>query len=653
MPDFDTQESITRLGRFAADGTLDRVLTAAGQGHPLVQELNLTPERLKAMLEVPPHRLESLGESPVRLEAIVDLIRRPPLIVENGKVTGKDTVAAFFDGTISGRIAAVEKFIPSVGRIEFVNHARGWGGTGWVIERAGGSLRIVTNRHVARIVAQRTFRGDAVYAFGPGNVRYGANIDFGEEANGAPDPGKVFAIRRFTYLADDISADVAIGEIDRPEGMEHIAPLTLADTDGEDGETVATVGYPAYDTRNAHVHMERYFKGLYDVKRFAPGVLIGTGDILSHDCTTLGGNSGSPLLSLDRAGVVGLHFAGAYRKTNSAVRVSTLKAILAGAAPSQAVIAHASGDAGEAADRAHDAAHFEGRQGYDPDFLRVARVPLPVVPAALGLAAPSDATPDRPHELRYQHFGVLFSAVNKGPAVTAFNLDGTRFRPIKRHNSTWFHDLRIARDIQLGRADYGHADIDRGHMVRRHATNWGTEAEAKRANLDSYHYTNASPQHRALNRSHAQWLGLEDYVLGSARTHGFRANVFTGPVYTADDRELGASGAPLPAHFWKVLSMLAEDADEVIRLHATAYLLSQGQLIQSLLQDEGLTEATEGFAFGRYKTFQIRIRDLETMTGHDFGPLRDHDPLDRAARTEAAIAARPVIEIDLPERIVL
>lgn len=655
MSTADTQESIRRLGTFAQDGTLDRALTSARQGNPLLDEFGMDADALRQLLDQPPHQLQSRGESPVRLEAIVELIRRPPLTIENGKVNGKNSVAEFFDAEISSKITRVEKFIPSVGRIEFLNHAMGWGGTGWVIEDKGDTLRIVTNRHVAKHVARRTFRGDAVYAFGPGNVKYGAQVDFGEEANSDPDPALVFTITRFTYLADDVSADVAIGEIDKPDGLDHIAPLPLAETDGEHDETVATVGYPAYDTRNAHVHMERYFKGLYDVKRFAPGKLIATGDILSHDCTTLGGNSGSPLLSLDRSAVVGLHFAGAYRETNSAVRVSTLKALLAGKAPSQVLGTHASG-ATEAADKPHDEAFFEGRTGYDPDFLRAVSVPLPTLPDRLELAAPSDATCERPHELRYQHFGVLYSTVNKGPAVTAFNLDGAQYKPIKRHNRTWFHDLRIPRDIQLDREDYGHADIDRGHMVRRLTTNWGSEEEAKRANLDSYHYTNAAPQHKGLNRSRRLWLGLEDYVLENARTHGFRACVFTGPVYTPDDRELGNTGAPLPMHFWKVLAMLATGEDEVIRLHATAYLLSQGQLIQQMLQRDGQTESTEGFEYGEFKTFQVRVRDLETMPGmegYDFGPLRDFDPLDRVAQTESAVAAKPVVELDLLERIVL
>ncbi len=648
------QESIRNLGKFAQDGTFDKVLESARKGNPVLDEAGLTLEVLTEALNTPANGLESVGLVPGQLEAIVELVGRPPLVVKNDKVEGKTTIDEFFPDNIAGKITRVEKFLPAVGRIEFLNHNREWGGTGWVIDETTDDFLVVTNRHVARFVAKRTFRGGAVYAYSPGNVRYGANIDFVEEAGVNPDPNRSVPIKEFSYLADDISADVAIGRIRKTPHLAHISPLPLADTDGENGETVGLIGYPAYDTRNVHKHMEAYFKGLYDVKRFAPGYLK-KGDelgILSHDCTSLGGNSGSPLISLDRGVIVGLHFAGEYRVGNSAVRASTLKGILAGKSQ-QHVIAALTGRT-EAADKPHTTDFFAGREGYDPCFLDGTEVPLPALPAELDLATPDDATDTRPHELRYQHFGVLYSAVNKGPAVTAFNLDGGQFRAIKRHNSTWFHDLRIPRDIQLDREDYGHAKIDRGHLVRRLTTNWGaTDEIAKRANLDSYHYTNASPQHASFNRSHQLWLGLENYILNSSKTHGFRANVFTGPIYTPDDEEMGDTGAPLPMHFWKVVTMLAATDDGQTRLHATAYLLSQGQLIQQMLQEDGLTESTEGFVFGDFKTFQVRIRDLETLTRYDFGPLRDFDPLNDVAKTEAVISAKPVLELDTLEGILI
>lgn len=180
--------------------------------------------------------------------------------------------------------------------------------------------------------------------------------------------------------------------------------------------------------------------------------------------------------------------------------------------------------------------------------------------------------------------------------------------------------------------------------MRRAATNWGrTEAEARQANDDSFHYTVAAPQHMAFNRSAAQWLGLEDYIMSNARTHGFRCCVFTGPILSPDFDEppLKDTGAPIPLRFFKVVTMLAEEdgSDGILRLHATAYVLGQVQSIQQLLADQGLTESAEGFEFGAFRTFQMRIADLERMSGHDFGPLREADPL--AARIEQLAGEGP------------
>lgn len=661
MPDHS--ETIRRLERIAQAGGFDVARQSIGRGNPVLAEMGLDPDRALEALKAGPSRLESVGMPPGQMEAIVRATGRPPLLVRNGRVQGVSALVGDFPADIDVRIAAVQRFLPSVGRIEFLNHDLAWGGTGWVIDEDGPDhLLVVTNRHVAALVAQRSWRGDGVFLFSRyGANRYGAAIDLGEEHGVVSDPASVLRIERFTYIADDVSADVALARISRPPVGMGVTPLPLAGTDGADGEMVATVGYPATDgLRNDPDEMEQYFRGLYDVKRFAPGFLrVDAGaTVLGHDCTTLGGNSGSPLLSLDRGEVVGLHYAGRYGVGNSAVRASTLRRLL-----DADIRSHPAAALPDAAPEARDGDrppdHFAGRAGFDTGFLHVAPVPLPVLPAGatprlsrpLDLARPSDATGDRPHELRYQHFGVLFSLAMKQPALAALNIDGERTIPVKRGRDRWFRDLRIPAEAQLGRADYGDPDIDRGHMVRRAATNWGDdEAEARRADDDSFHYTVAAPQHRLLNRGHAQWLGLEDYVLNNARTFGFRACVFAGPVFTDDDPPLGTTGAPLPLHFWKVVTMLAEDATGILRLHATAYLLSQGQLVQDMLRERGETEAMEGFSFGAYKTFQLRVTDLETLTGYDFGPLAEADPL---ARAEESLGLRPLVEVGDYAQIIL
>jgi endonuclease G len=53
-----------------------------------------------------------------------------------------------------------------------------------------------------------------------------------------------------------------------------------------------------------------------------------------HNCTTLGGNSGSVVLDLDTGEALGLHFSGSFLRTNYAVRADRVKerldALLAG-----------------------------------------------------------------------------------------------------------------------------------------------------------------------------------------------------------------------------------------------------------------------------------------------------------------------------------
>ncbi len=81
------------------------------------------------------------------------------------------------------------------------------------------------------------------------------------------------------------------------------------------------------------------------------------------------------------------------------------------------------------------------------------------------------------------------------------------------------------------------------------------------ANDDTFFFTNCSPQHARFNQS--LWAELEDYLLNSADTRGFRASVFTGPVFTPEDPPY--RGVRLPAAYWKVAAMVREDG--LTRIH--------------------------------------------------------------------------------------
>jgi endonuclease G len=125
-----------------------------------------------------------------------------------------------------------------------------------------------------------------------------------------------------------------------------------------------------------------------------------------------------------------------------------------------------------------------------------------------------------------------------------------------------------------------------------------------------------------------------------------------GPVFTPDDPPLSDTGTTIPLAFWKVVSMLAQDEDEVLRLHVTAYVLSQGPLIQAMLARQGRSEGIEGFAFGAFRTFQVRLADLAETLGYDFGALPGFDPLARVVGRSESVAL-PLRPIDRPGDIVL
>ena len=83
------------------------------------------------------------------------------------------------------------------------------------------------------------------------------------------------------------------------------------------------------------------------------------------------------------------------------------------------------------------------------------------------------------------------------------------------------------------------------------------------------------------------------------------------------------------------------------KLNATAYLLSQGQLIRKLLEGRDRSEAVEGFVLGPYRTFQISLADLEDATGYDFGALKDADPLGQSKEGQEAAAANVPVVVPL------
>ncbi|HKP78731.1 MAG TPA: DNA/RNA non-specific endonuclease, partial [Phenylobacterium sp.] len=103
-------------------------------------------------------------------------------------------------------------------------------------------------------------------------------------------------------------------------------------------------------------------------------------------------------------------------------------------------------------------------------------------------------------------------------------------------------------------------------------------------------------------------------------------------------------GAIAPLEFWKLVATLDQDGAQ---LHATAYVLSQGQLLRKLLERRSRREGLEGFTLGAYRTFQVAIKDLAEATGYDFSAYAAADPLMRQEGAKEAVDAGEPIFVPL------
>ena len=269
-------------------------------------------------------------------------------------------------------------------------------------------------------------------------------------------------------------------------------------------------------------------------------------------------------------------------------------------------------------------ADYADRKGYDVTFLGAQiRIDLPTKTKSPRYLLTFEDAGRRTSELKYMHFSLAMSRKRKLCVWSAVNIDGSTGR--SAHRTNWKIDPRIARSDQLvgdegGNDVYGEPPhFSRGHMTRREDPVWGTLADAKLGNEDSMHLTNAVPQIQPFNAG--IWNGLEDYALEHAREDQMRISVITGPFL--GDKDPLMYGAQIPLEFWKVIAFIH---DETGALTATGYTMSQKSFLQP----------AERFVFGQYETWQEPITVIEDRAGLSFGTLRDHDPLRKPRRREAA-----------------
>lgn len=235
--------------------------------------------------------------------------------------------------------------------------------------------------------------------------------------------------------------------------------------------------------------------------------------------------------------------------------------------------------------------------GYNSNFLGV-RVDLP----KLSTTKLSDAFKLNKSELiHHTHFTLTMSKSRRFAIYVAWNIDGGRLKKLSRSSEKFVLDPLVPAEFQVGDSLYSNNRLDRGHIARRADLIWGGDAEAKKANSDSFFFTNITPQMDNFNQSGLGgiWGKIEDAVFEEVDVDNLKVSVFGGPIFRSDDRVF--RNVKIPREFYKVLAYVENG-----KLESRAFLLAQ-----SLDQLEVLD-------LDQFRVFQVSLTEVESRCGFKF-----------------------------------
>lgn len=271
---------------------------------------------------------------------------------------------------------------------------------------------------------------------------------------------------------------------------------------------------------------------------------------------------------------------------------------------------------------------YSNRTGFDTNFISGQPLGLPKIGAALKpFVAPLRAQQDGSvgSVLNYEHFSVMLHGSFKMAIFTATNIDGETYINVDRtsgvakdggEGDTWYQDPRVSESFYLGKDWYASWSdyFDRGHLTRRTDPTWGDAATAERANLDTFHLTNCSPQHWRFNETTPYWQGVERYVLetGVLKTFGHqRIVVYQGPIFD-EVNGLDAEGQLIPVEFWKVVVWVGAHG-----LRSVGLVVSQAGIADEVRKSNC---KPKDVAFVNVNQWRVSIADIQTKTNLTFDP---------------------------------
>jgi endonuclease G len=229
----------------------------------------------------------------------------------------------------------------------------------------------------------------------------------------------------------------------------------------------------------------------------------------------------------------------------------------------------------------------------------------------------------------YTHFSLVLNKERRFPFWVGWNIDGGNIKKVSRSGIPFITDPRIPSEFQAGDELYRTNKLDRGHIARRADLVWGTLDEAKKANKDSFYFTNICPQLDKFNQGNKGgiWGKLEDAVFEEIEVDKLRVSLFGGPVFHEDDQLY--RNTKLPREFWKIIVF---GENQVLK--AKGFLLTQN------------LDELEALELDNFKVYQVSIEEIETRCGLLFNQIvKSADSFGVKLRSKStAIQQRKAIE---------
>ena len=672
------REALSRIQANDAElgNEVDRLLTRARR------ESAVTPRVMRSLAE------DEEAQPPLTQETIVFRKARPVLAIaqDTAQLIMTEEDSELWKERLSKAEALLTPAIRAVGRIEVTGHPEvDWLGTGWLVRPDV----VVTNRHVAEEFGRANGTAGFVFRRGVIGKPMSASVDFLEEANHTGE--RIATVRSILHIEGENGPDIAFLQVGAASSSGLAGAIGLATGTIMAKQQVAVIGYPARDSRVPDQDaVRRIFGNLYNKKRLAPGQINegSNARLVLHDCSTLGGNSGSVVLGLDSGKAEGLHFSGRFLKANYAVSAGVIEerlgAALRGESTSPKTISIPTGvTSGQPADASpklqapgsmqfsctipihltitvgnpiaqqqqaaaaaspkpddivmddfgdSDLLAEEGvpsdyldRQGYDEDFLGDG---APTIPLPKIVANTNQVVTFSFNGNAAEHvlrYEHFSVAMRKDRRMCFFSaVNINGNEPGKEKRKGWKYDPRIPQALQIRNECYGNAP----KFSRGHMTR---REDPVWGDKQSASRGNTDSMHvtnavpQMQDFNGTVWLELEDYALDQTKDDRMRVSVFTGPVFKSDDPV--QYGVQIPVLFWKVIAFIHDETGE---LSATGYTMSQ----------EAYLKNTEHI-FGAFLTHQRSLSSIEDLSGLSFGPLTSADLFDDS--TESAV--RPLTRL--------